>query len=55
MESDGLVKEVPARADDRRRVFALQPAGRRALLAESRRLARLASLVRARRLVTEEI
>ena len=55
MESDGLVKEMPARSDDRRRVFALQPAGRRALLAESRRLARLASLVRARRLVTEEI
>src|SRR5262245_24106446 len=54
MESDGLVKELPARADDRRRVFALQPAGRRALVAESRRLARLASLVRARRLVSEE-
>jgi DNA-binding PadR family transcriptional regulator len=55
MENDGLVKEVAARADDRRRVFALHPAGRRALLAESRRLARLASLVRARRLVTEEV
>jgi DNA-binding PadR family transcriptional regulator len=54
MESDGLVKEVPARADDRRRAFALQPAGRRALLAESRRLARLASLLRARRLLAEE-
>jgi hypothetical protein len=36
-------------------VFALQPPGRKALIAESRRLARLAALVRARRLVTEEI
>ena len=54
MEAAGLVKELAARADDRRRVFALQPLGRRALLAESRRLARLAALVRARHLVTEE-
>jgi DNA-binding PadR family transcriptional regulator len=55
MEDAGLVKEVPARSDDRRRVFTLQPAGRRALEAESRRLVRLASLVRAKRLVTGEI
>ena len=55
MEAAGLVKELAQRADDRRRVFALQPPGRKALIAESRRLARLAALVRARRLVTEEI
>jgi DNA-binding PadR family transcriptional regulator len=54
MEADGLVKELPARPDDRRRVFALQPAGKKALVAESQRLARLAALVRARRLVTQE-
>src|SRR5262245_57957977 len=55
MEAAGLVKELAPRADDRRRVFALQTAGRRALVAESRRLSRLASLVRARRLLTEEV
>jgi DNA-binding PadR family transcriptional regulator len=55
MEAAGLVKELAARADDRRRLFTLLPAGRRALVAESRRLARLAALVRARKLVTEEI
>src|SRR5262245_18848595 len=55
METAGLVKELAPRADDRRRVFTLLPSGRRALVGESRRLARLASLVRARRLVTEEI
>jgi DNA-binding PadR family transcriptional regulator len=54
MEAAGLVKELAARGDDRRRLFTLQPPGRRALVAESRRLARLAALVRARRLVTEE-
>jgi DNA-binding PadR family transcriptional regulator len=54
MEDAGLVKELPSRSDDRRRVFTLQPAGRRALLAESRRLAQLAALVRAKRLVPEE-
>ena len=54
MEADGLVKELPARADGRRRIFAMQPAGKKALLAESQRLARLAALVRARRLVTQE-
>jgi DNA-binding PadR family transcriptional regulator len=39
MEEAGLVKEVPARAEDRRRLFALQPAGRRALTVEAERLA----------------
>ena len=54
MEEAGLVKEIATRADDRRRLFALQPAGRRALQSECQRLARLADLVRARRLVPEE-
>jgi DNA-binding MarR family transcriptional regulator len=54
MEEAGLVKELATKPDDRRRVFALQPDGRRALIAESQRLARLAALVRARRLVPEE-
>ena len=36
MEEAGLVRELDARGDDRRRVFALQPAGRRALEAEAR-------------------
>ena len=46
MEDAGLVKELSTRTDDRRRVFALQPAGRRALVAEAERLSRLAALVR---------
>ena len=54
MEDADLVKEVSTSAGDRRRLFALQPAGRRALEAEARRLARLASLVRSRRLLTGE-
>jgi DNA-binding PadR family transcriptional regulator len=54
MEEAGLVKEIPARSEDRRRLFALQPAGRRALTAEAERLSRLATLVRHRRLVAEE-
>jgi DNA-binding PadR family transcriptional regulator len=54
MEEAGLVKEMAKAPADRRRLFTLQPAGRRALEAESRRLARLATLVRARRLVTGE-
>jgi DNA-binding PadR family transcriptional regulator len=53
MEEAGLVKEVAA-TDERRRVFALQPAGRRALVVEAERLAKLASLVRAKRLVRGE-
>ena len=38
MEEAGLVKELPARTDDRRRVFTLLPAGRRALSQEAERL-----------------
>jgi DNA-binding PadR family transcriptional regulator len=53
LESAGLVKEATAR-DDRRRVFAMLPAGRAALQAEARRLARLAALVRAKRLLPRE-
>ena len=54
MEEAGLVKELAARTDDRRRVFALQPAGRRALSLEAERLSRLAALVRAKNLLPEE-
>ncbi len=54
LETSGLVKELPASSDDRRRVFALQPSGRAALHDEARRLSRLAALVRARRLVPRE-
>ena len=54
MEEDGLIREVPAKSDDRRRSFALQPDGRRALETESRRILRLAQLVRAKRLVSGE-
>ncbi len=55
MEDAGLVKEAAAHGDDRRRVFALQPAGRKALQVEAARLAKLAALVRAKRLVRGEI
>jgi DNA-binding MarR family transcriptional regulator len=54
MEEAGLVKEVSTPAGDRRRLFTLQTAGRRALEGEARRLSRLAALVRARRLVPGE-
>ena len=54
MEEAGLVKELAQRIGDRRRLFTLMPAGRKALVAESERLARLAALVRAKRLVPEE-
>ena len=54
MEQAGLVRELATRADDRRRVFALLPAGRRALEAEAKRLTRLGDLVRGKRLVTGE-
>jgi DNA-binding PadR family transcriptional regulator len=54
MEEAGLVKELAARTDDRRRVFTLLPAGRRALAVEAERLARLAALVRAKRLIPDE-
>ena len=55
MEDAGLVKEVASRSVDRRRVFALQPAGRRALEAEAVRLTRLGDLLRARRLVRGDV
>jgi DNA-binding PadR family transcriptional regulator len=54
MEEDGLIREVASKSDDRRRLFALQPEGRRALETESRRILRLAQLVRAKRLVSGE-
>lgn len=54
MEASGLVKEVSGAADDRRRMFALLPTGRRALMSEAERLSRLAALVRAKRLVPEK-
>jgi DNA-binding PadR family transcriptional regulator len=54
MEDAGLVRELATRSDDRRRVFAILPAGRRALEAEAQRLARLANLVKSKRLVTGE-
>jgi DNA-binding PadR family transcriptional regulator len=54
MEDDGLIREVASKGDDRRRQFALLPEGRRALETESRRIVRLAQLVRAKRLVSEE-
>ena len=54
MEEAGLVRELAARTDDRRRVFALQAAGRRALALEAERLARLAALVREKHLLPNE-
>ena len=54
MEEAGLVREAAGRGDDRRRVFMLLPAGRRALAQEAERLSRLAALVRGRRLVPDE-
>ena len=54
MEEAGLVKELASRTGDRRRMFTLLPAGRKALLAESERLARLAAIVRAKRLIPEK-
>lgn len=54
LEAAGFVRELPAARSDRRRVFALQPAGRAALQDEAQRLARLAGLVRAKKLVPRE-
>jgi DNA-binding PadR family transcriptional regulator len=54
LEASGFVSEIPTAPTDRRRVFALRPAGREALQAEARRLSRLASLVRAKRIVPGE-
>lgn len=52
IEEAGLVRELPV--EGRRRSFELVPAGRAALEAEARRLARLAELVRDRRVLPEE-
>ncbi len=54
LEGCGFVKEQAALRSDRRRTFALLPAGRDALQQEAGRLSRLASLVRAKRLVPRE-
>jgi DNA-binding PadR family transcriptional regulator len=54
MEDAGLVRAIASRGDNRRHLFTLQPEGRRALEFESRRILRLAHLVRAKRLVTGE-
>lgn len=54
MEDAGLVKELVSASDERRRVFTLLAAGRKALAQESARLQRLAALVRAKRLLPDE-
>lgn len=54
LEAAGLVREVPTPRTDRRRVFALQAAGRAALQEEAGRLSRLAGLVRAKKLIPRE-
>src|SRR5688572_17582966 len=54
MEEAALVRELAARTDDRRRVFTLLPAGRRALSQEAERLVRLTALVREKRLLQDE-
>jgi DNA-binding PadR family transcriptional regulator len=54
LERAGMVKEVTGSGGGRRRVFALQPAGRAALREEARRLSRLVALVQARRLMPRE-
>ena len=52
LENAGMVKEVAG--SGRRRLFAIQPAGRAALREEARRLSRLVALVQARRLMPRE-
>jgi DNA-binding PadR family transcriptional regulator len=54
LESAGFVKELAASREGRRRTFTLLPAGRTALQDEAQRLARLAGIVRAKRLVPRE-
>jgi DNA-binding PadR family transcriptional regulator len=54
LEASGFVRELAAARSDRRRLFALQPAGRGALQEEAGRLSRLAGLVRAKKLVPRE-
>jgi DNA-binding PadR family transcriptional regulator len=48
MERSGLVEESGRAADGKRHLFGLTPLGRKALGAESRRIARLADMVRAK-------
>lgn len=57
MEEAGLVRESRGanRHHDRRRTYAMTTLGRRALQEESRRLARMADLVRAKRLLPGEV
>ena len=54
LEACGFVREQSATRKDRRRMFALLPAGREALQHEAERLSRLASLARAKRLLPRE-
>ena len=54
LEAGSFVKEQNATRKDRRRTFALLPAGRDALQQEAARLSRLASLARAKRLLPRE-
>ena len=54
MEEAGLVRELSPGGHERRRVFILQPFGRRALDGEARRLARLAALLRSKHLIADE-
>jgi len=54
MEEAGLVRELSPGGHDRRRVFVLQPSGRRALDGEAHRLARLAALLRSKHLIADE-
>jgi DNA-binding PadR family transcriptional regulator len=54
LEDAGLVREVAAPRQGRRRQYALTPSGRRALEVEAARLTRLARLVRSRRIAPNE-
>ena len=54
MEEAGLVRELGPGIHDRRRLFVLEPLGRRALEGEARRLARLAALLRSKHLIPDE-
>jgi DNA-binding PadR family transcriptional regulator len=54
METSGLVRPVELPNGRRRRAYELRPQGRKALETEAARVARLARIVRARRLVTGE-
>ena len=54
MEESGLVHAVDTAGGRRRRAYALLPRGRKALETEAGRVARLARIVRAKKLVTGE-